>query len=107
MEFVTITAAERPRPPLSILATDDLRSILLGGMGLVVFGLAPMPLIGLGLAMYGAAVFLRPWILTPLVVLTLPFYLHPRALGGQEIAVTEIAILVGAIAVLSRGSIER
>jgi O-antigen ligase len=43
----------------------------------------------------------------PFIVLSLPFYLQPRTFGGVQVSVTEVAIVLGSGAVLTRGLLER
>ncbi len=81
--------------------------LAIGAVGLLIFGLSPSAGWIVGLALYIGAVAMRPWIATPLIVATLPFYLHPRALLGQEISATEAAILTALPAVFARGLVER
>ena len=80
---------------------------VLGALGLLAFGLAPLPLAAAGCGAYVVAVVSRPWLAVPLIVLTLPFHLQPRAFLGIEMSAAEVAILLGAAAVLGRGVIER
>ena len=60
--------------------------------------LAPLPGALLGAALFVGGVLLRPSLVVPAIVLTLPLYLQPRNLGGQEISVAEAAILLGCTA---------
>ena len=76
-------------------------------IGLAAFAFAPLPLALLGALGFAVAAALRPWIVVPIVVLTLPYYLHPRTFGGIEVSLTEAAILLGLLGVVGRVAAER
>ena len=82
-------------------------AIPLAALGLAALAFGPLPLAMLGAVAFLASVSLRPWLATPLVVLTLPFYLHPRVFGGIEVSLTEVTILSSTAGVLLRAVTER
>jgi O-antigen ligase len=63
---------------------------------------APLPLVVVGAGLFVLAVLVLPWVGVPLVVLSLPFHLHPRTAAGLEVSVTELAIVLAVAAVLLR-----
>jgi O-antigen ligase len=77
--------------------TVDL-ALLLGGAGLLLAGVGPTLVLGVGALVYAVAVFCSPAIAVPLIVATLPFHLHPRTVAGQELSLAELAILLGCCA---------
>lgn len=82
-------------------------TLLLAAISMSSMALGPLPLALLGALGFGAAVALQPWIAVPVIVLTLPYYLHPRTFGGIEVSLTEAAILLGFVGVVVRGLVER
>ena len=76
-------------------------------LSLGVLALAPLPFAIIGAACLAGAIAVRPSVAVPLVVLTLPFYLHPRRVGTFEISITELTILLGAAGVLGRWLVDR
>ncbi|MPZ14449.1 MAG: hypothetical protein GEU73_08500 [Chloroflexi bacterium] len=84
--------------PASVLAPAALAVV-----GVVAIALAPLPVLVAGLIAYVVGVWLQPWLVVPAAVLVLPYYLHPKEIGGVELFAAEIAILVGAAVVVGRG----
>jgi O-antigen ligase len=63
----------------------------------------PVAAIGaVGCTCYALGVARRPWVTIPVVVMTLPFYLHPRALAGAEFSLSEIAVLLSVAVIALR-----
>lgn len=81
----------------------DSSGVLLLAAGLGLAGLAPIPGAVVGAGLYVVGALLRPSLVVPAIVLTLPFYLQPRVVAGQEVSVSEAAILLGCAAVGARG----
>ena len=103
-----ILAAEgRTTSSANRLLSQDRSSLIAGAVGILTVLLAPTPIWTIGIALYAGSVVLTPWTATPLIILTLPFYLHPRTIAGQELSATEVAILVSVVAVATRGLFER
>lgn len=95
-----------PSPATLKPATSPIGLFLTAG-GLLVTAFWPWPWPLAGGVMYAAGLAVRPWLAVPAIVLTLPYYLHPRVFGGIEVSTTEVAILVGAAGVLIRAAGER
>lgn len=74
--------------------------------GAACMGLAPLPWAGLGLPLYLAAVFARPWVAAPTIILALPYHLHPRIVLGLELSLAEVAIIGATAAVLARWALD-
>ncbi len=94
-----------PRPSREHRAGPAL-AVGLGILGLFLFA-GPAPAVLLAPFALGAAVGLLPPLATPLLVMTLPFYLHPISLSGLELSVTELAIAGSVLGVLIRATYDR
>src|SRR5437762_4743082 len=79
----------------------------LAAVALAALVLAPAPVAIVGALGLAVAIGLAPWMAAPLVVLTLPYYLHPRSFGGIELSLTEATILLSVAGVLGRAITER
>src|SRR2546428_5408456 len=66
----------------------------LAAVALAALVLAPAPIAIIGALALAVAIGLAPWMAASLVVLTLPYYLHPRSFGGIELSLTEATILL-------------
>ena len=79
----------------------------LAAVALAALVLAPAPIAIIGALALAVAIGLAPWMAASLVVLTLPYYLHPRSFGGIELSLTEATILLSVAGVLGRAIAER
>lgn len=101
-----------PAPLSAPLDMRDLRPtavpLLLGAVGLLAAGIPSPTFVALaGLFLYGAAVALQPWAIGPLVLLSAPFHLRPRPIGGLDVSAAEMAVLVGTLAILVHWALDR
>lgn len=85
----------------------DVAGLALGLMGVALAALPATPAAMLGGGLYLLGITIRPWVAVPVVIMTLPFYLHPRSLAGVEISLTEMAVLLGTVVITLRSLVAR
>lgn len=91
----------------TFLASERVGPWALTGLGALLVSFGPWPAALLGLPVYIVAVARTPSISVPSLMLTLPFYLQPRNLGGLELSLTELAIVSSVLALALRASGQR
>ncbi len=94
-----IESAPAPRRWARVVASASIAAL-----GLLSLAFAPPLLAAVGAVGLGVAFWFWPWLVVPVVVATLPYYLHPRSFAGIELSMTEATILLSVAAVLARAA---